>query len=205
MTSKRIALLVSLCLMLASAVAEAGRPRGTHVLDTQLVLLPYLEQDTIYKVTLARNAAGQALLVDQSLATPIRVTPIGFTPPIGSNKGSFAVTPESSTWAAFASSQGIRVFELGDLQAPGPLAVVQRDAIPAGFDPQSAQLGIIAILIGLVAEPRPALFLDCFQGGCNKGGDEELVLGWNGQSFEPVELMEGEGIDGVYFFLGTRP
>src|SRR5262245_46955374 len=208
MNSRRLALITSLCLAVASTAPEAGRPRSLQVLDTDFHILPFIEQDNLYRLTYLRGGAGQALLLDQAGGSAPRLTPLGFTPPIGSNKGSYTVTPEDSTWAAFASSEGIRVFELGDLEAPGPLAPAQRDAIAIGdLDPGSVQMGIIAILIGVVAEPRPALFIACFQGGCSKGdvGGEELVLGWNGRSFEPVSLMEGEGIDGVYFFLGTRP
>jgi hypothetical protein len=48
-----------------------------------------------------------------------------------------------------------------------------------------------------VVEERPAVFVDCFQGGCSKG-DDRLVFGWNGRSFEPAHLMED---DGIYFFF----
>jgi hypothetical protein len=190
-----------LSLALASGPADAGRARGPEVLDADVYLLPFIEQDNLYRLTYLRGAAGQALLLDQSDASPARVTPLGFTPPIGSNKGSYTVTPDDSTWAAFASSRGIRVYELGDLEAPGPLDPIERDAIATGdgFDPGSVHMGIIAILIGQVVEPRPALFLDCFQGGCKKD-DGALVLGWNGRSFEPVALLESEGIDGTFFF-----
>ena len=53
---------------------------------------------------------------------PVRRTPLGFTPPIGSNKGSFVGTPDGHVWAAFASTNGIRLFDLGDLsrRAAGP-------------------------------------------------------------------------------------
>jgi hypothetical protein len=187
--SNRIALFASLCLVLASAAAQAGRPRGIEILDTDSVsLLPYIEQENLYKLTYFRDATGAAMLLDASASSPLRVTPLGFTPPIGSNKGSYTATPEGTVWAAFASSFGVRVFDLGDVTKPGPLAPVEVDrlAMSAGVRPESVQMGIIAILIGLVVEPRPGLSV-CFQGGCTRWG-------WDGAQFAPVWLHEEEGI-----------
>jgi hypothetical protein len=161
-----------------------------QVLDTDFLMLPYIEQENVYRVSLARSAGGQALLVDQSLATPMRVTPLGFTPPIGSNKGSYTATPDGSVWGAFSSAQGVRVYDLGDLEQPGPLApeLLQAEPMGAGFDPGSVQMGIIAILIGLLAEPTPAIsFADVADGTSNT-----LMFGWDGDSFEAVAPV-GDG------------
>jgi len=181
-------------LALANAPAEAGRPRGITVLDADTLVLPYIEQDDRFDLYYARGSSGGALLLDGRPGDPLRATPLGFTAPLGSDKGSYTATPEGSAWAAFASPQGVRVFELGDLAAEGPLDPAPRDAIAmeAGFDPDSVSMGIIAILIGLVAEPRPALFVDCSTDGCG-GFRGELVLGWDGAAFEPVKLLGEEG------------
>lgn len=55
-----------------------------------------------------------------------------------------------------SSEQGTRVYDPGDLEQPGPLASVlmQASAMPAGFHPRSTHMTIIAILIGLLTEPR---------------------------------------------------
>jgi hypothetical protein len=188
MTRIRLALLACITLLLASATAEAGRPRGLQILDTDLLVLPYIEQQPIYKLTYARAPGGEATLVDQSLASPERRTPLGFTPPIGSDKGSYTATPGDTVWAAFASTQGIRVYDLGDLAASGPLAPSLVDVIPAvgAYDPGSVSMGIIAILIGLVVEERPALSIS--------DGTSNTMLGFDGERFRRVELMGEESI-----------
>ena len=192
MNRSTFVLLASLWLLFTGTTAEAGRPRGMQVLDSDFVLLPYIEQDDLFRVTYLRGGGSgdQALLLDESDTSPMRVTPLGFTAPLGSGMGSYTATPDGSTWAAFSSTQGIRVYDLGDLEQPGPLTPVLLQAAPmgAGFDPGSAQLGIIAILIGAVTEPSPALFLTSVRDGTSS----LLVLGWNGNSFEAVEEL-GDG------------
>ena len=47
-------------------------------------------------------------------------------------------------------------------------------------------MGIIAILIGFQAEPRPAVFY--VQDG------KTVVLGFDGTEFRPVGILDGEGI-----------
>jgi hypothetical protein len=188
---KRFTSLVITAVVLAiAAPAQAGRPRGIQVLDSDTLLLPYIEQENLYRLTYFRSAAGTVMLLDESDATPLRVTPLGFTPPIGSNKGSYTATPDDTVWAAFSSPQRIRVYDLGDISKPGLLSPGLVDAIgaPSGYDPNETQLGIIAILIGLVAEPRPAVFI----AGATDGTSNTLALGWSGASFEPV-VENGDG------------
>ncbi|RIL04007.1 MAG: hypothetical protein DCC71_14365 [Proteobacteria bacterium] len=125
-----LALFPCVVLLFASAPAEAGRPRGAQVLDRDAVAL--MPEEPIWYFTLLRGADGGALLLDQSDATPLRATPLGFTPASGAHEA-------------------------------------------------------IAILIGLVVRPTPALFVDCFQGGRSRGG----VWAWNGASFEPARFDDG--------------
>ena len=190
MTRSHLALFAITAALLASAPAEAGRPRGMQVLDRDPLILPYIEQDAVYEqyqLTYMRGSDGRALLLDQSDASPLRVTPLGFTPPIGANAGSYTVTPDGSVWGAFSSTHGIRVYDLGDLAQPGPLAPVllQAEALPAGIDPSATQMGIIAILIGLLVEPTPSLRI-------TDGTSNTILFGWTGTSFEPVlEIADG--------------
>jgi hypothetical protein len=82
--------------------------------------------------------------------------------------------------------------DLGDLSVPGPLAPVVLDSITvgAGFEPASTRMGIIAILIGLLAEPRPAVYY--------VQDDKTVVLGFDGTAFRPVALLPGG--DGIFVF-----
>jgi len=190
MTRFHVALFAITAALLASAPAEAGRPRGAQVLDRDTLILPYLEQDNLYKqyqLTYLRGADGRALLLDQSDSSPLRVTPLGFTPPIGANAASYTVTPDGSVWGAFSSTHGIRVYDLGDVEQTGPLApsLLQAEALPAGIDPSATQMGIIAILIGLLVEPTPSLRI-------TDGTSNTILFGWTGTSFEPVlEIADG--------------
>jgi hypothetical protein len=136
---------------------------------------------------------------------PVRRTPLGFTPPIGSNKGSFTVSPTGTVWAAVASADGIRLFDLGDLTATGPLQPVQLGfvgfGVDTGWEGTSARLGIIAILIGIVAEPVPTISY--------QSGDQLVLLAFDGTRLREVRrqtlpagaqgLMEDEGI--FYYLL----
>src|SRR5262245_33005254 len=87
-------------------------------------------------LALAGRAGGEVVLVDFDVAGgAVRRTPLGFTPPIGSNKGSFVGTSDGHVWAAFASTGVIRLFDLGDLSATGPLQpVVKQTLSVAGLD-----------------------------------------------------------------------
>jgi len=188
MNSNRIALCASLCLVLASAAAEAGRPRGMQVLDRDVLSL--MPEDHVFYLTLVRSAGGQVMLMDESDTSPLRLTPLGFSYPTGSTLGSYTETPDGPVWAAFSSGQGVRVYDLGDLEQPGPLtpALLQAEPMGSGFDPRSVQMGIIAICIGVVAEPTPAVSFTAVQDGTSN----TLTFGWDGDSFEPV-VEVGDG------------
>lgn len=151
---------------------------GAVLLDASHVLLP---GGQIRVLALSTRSGGEVIVADYDVAGgPVRRTPLGFTPPIGSNKGSFVAASDGSVWGAFASTNGIRLFDLGDLSATGPLAPVQKGVIAggAGFEPESTHLGIIAILIGLMAQPAPAVSY--------QRGDEVIVSVLEGGVFRTV-------------------
>jgi hypothetical protein len=179
---------------------DPGEPAGTTVLlDASHVLLPRTNQ--IHVLALLQRASGEAVLLDyDSAGGPVRRTPLGFIAPIGSNKGSFIGSPTGSVWAAFASAEGIRLYDLGDLSIPGPLQPVQRGmrSMGDGFRPESTRLGIIAILIGLVTTPVPAV---TYQYALDLGVD----TGWEGTSARTVARIPAGALgvataEGVYVF-----
>lgn len=179
MTRSHFALFAVLGAVLASAPAEAGRPRGMQVLDSDTVFL--MPEEPIWYLTLLRSRSGSLFVMDQSSESALRVTPLGFQYPTGSTWGSYTQTPYGSLWAALSSEQGVRVYDLGDVREPGTLAPVllEQEQATDGFDPRQTQMGIIAILIGLTAEPRPALFIA-------DGTSNTVMFGWDGDSFEAV-------------------
>jgi hypothetical protein len=184
-------------------VLDPSEPAGSTVLqDAGHVVLPRGAQ---YRgLALMTRAGGEVVVADFDFAGgPVRRTPLGFTPPIGSNKGSFTVSPAGSVWAAITSPDGVRLFDLGDLSATGALQPVQLAMIgvETGWEGTSARMGIIAILIGLVAEPAPAVSFQT--------GNELVTLVLDGTRFREVRrqalpagaqgLIEEEGI--FYYLL----
>lgn len=181
---------------------DPGEPSGTTVLlDAGHVLVPGTGQWR--GLAVVRRGSGEAVLVDFDFTGgPVRRTPLGFTPPIGSNKGSFVGSPDGHVWAAFASTGGVRLFDLGDLSASGPLEPVQTAALAVGpgFDPRSTHLGIIAILIGLLAQPAPSLSYQV--------GDELFLSAFDGSGFRLLARQEipagASGLmadGGLYFYV----
>ena len=181
---------------------DPAEPAGSTVLlDAGHVLVPGTGPPR--GLVLVRRASGEAVLVDFDFAGgPVRRTPLGYTPPIGSNKGSFVGSPDGRVWASLASPGGIRLFDLGDISAPGALQPVPAGtlAVGAGFDPRSTHLGIIAILIGLVAQPQPSLSYQV--------GDELFLSAFDGAAFRPLGRQTipagASGLmqeDSVYFFI----
>jgi hypothetical protein len=141
--------------------------------------------------------------------------PDGFTPPIGSNKGSIVGSAGGRKWAAVPAADGLRLYDLGEIDAPRPVAPRHVATLPAveAFRPDRAPAGIIAVLIGLRGGPAPAivpgivlhsgrgelLLYALAPGGGDPGmgaqipggGDPGILLG-------PIQgLMEDEGI---YYF-----
>lgn len=179
---------------------DPGHPDSVLV-DASHVYLP--RTGAFRGLALVRRTSGELVLADYELAsTPVRRTSLGFTPPIGSNKGSFTVAPDGHVWAALASANAIRLLDLGDLTATGPLAPVQSSSLMpgAGFDPESTRVGIIAILIGLMTQPKPVV---SYQSGGElvrrvlDGGDLTL-LDKQDIPQDALGLIEEEGI---FFYL----
>jgi hypothetical protein len=183
---------------LACALFVAEGPRASaqvvpqQVLDRDFELLPFIEQDNLFAMTLVRRASGAVVLMDRTDGRPWRATPLGFTFPTGATLGSYTSSEDRHAYGAFSREGLIRVVDLGDLSVPGPLAPEVLDSIQvgAGFDPSSTRMGIIAILIGLLTEHVPAVFY--FQDG------NTIVLGFDGTEFRPVGFLEEEGI---FYFL----
>ena len=75
---------------------------------------------------------------------------------------------------------GIELYRLGDISVPGPLPALRVDAYAVGsqFEPESVQLGIIAILIGLYREPVPLISIT--------DGTSNTLLFWNGSRLLPL-------------------
>ena len=130
---------------------------GATLVDAALVVFP---GDKTRAVAFLRRSSGEVSLVDFDLAGgAVRRTPLGFTPPIGSNKGSFTAAPDGSLVAALAYAGGVRLMTFYDLlisSVVAPSAPVTVN-LGGGWDPTSVRVGIIAILIGLYAQPVPAL------------------------------------------------
>jgi len=206
----RNSIALTFCLILAGGTAQAGRPR-LQVLDTDALLLPYVEQDALRQITTLRTASGEIVLADHGTSAPLRMTSLGTSIPCTSTWGSLAQDGTSNTllfaefvafdpafkggvFVALSTKDGACVYSLGDLAAPGPLAPKALDSIAAspGFDPGSTRMGIIAVLIGLLVDPHvPAVF--------TVEGGQTVVRAWDGHAFRPVHLIEEEGI-GIWAF-----
>jgi hypothetical protein len=130
---------------------------GAVLVDAAHLYLP--RTAALRGLVLVRRPSGELVLADFDFGTtPVRSTSLGFTAPIGSNKGSFTVAPDGHVWAALASTSSIRLLDLGDLTSMQPLAPVQASSLAAqDFDVESTRVGIIAILIGLMTQPKPVV------------------------------------------------
>jgi len=148
-------------LLLALLVPAAHAALQAQVQDHDTLALPSSAAGP-YDLMTVRSASGQLLLVDQSAISSPRDTALGITVPAGVTAASFAASANGNVYAAFATAGGAYLFDLGDLAQSGPLHPVQLGSVAAaaGFDPQSVQVGIIAILIGLLVDPSaPALYV----------------------------------------------
>lgn len=170
---------------------------GASLIDAALVAFP---GDKTRAVAFLRRSSGEAALVDYDLAGgPVRRTPLGFTPPIGSNKGSFTAAPDGSLVTALAHPGGAVVVTFEDLLVSSAVtpSAPQLVNLGVGWEPRSARVGIIAILIGLLTQPVPAL---SFQDGndivlraLDGGAGREVAR----QTLPPQAsgLIESEGIN----------
>jgi hypothetical protein len=183
---------LALSFFFAGGPPAAAAPLGQRVIHRDFALLPYIEQDQLFALTLVRKLSGAMLLLDSTDGRPQRTTPLGYVYPTGLTWGSYTSSADRHVYGAFSRTGMIRVVDLGDLSVPGPLAPVVLDSIElgTGFNPASTRTGIIAVLIGLLTEQVPAVFF--VENGQTK------VLGFDGTEFRPVGLIEDEGI---WFFL----
>ena len=152
---------------------------------------------------LLRRTSGEVVLVDYDFAGgPVRRTPLGFVAPIGSNKGSVVANGDGHLTVAVASAIRIDFTDLliSSFAPAGP----PRTLTPGeGFRPESTRLGIIAILIGLITKPAPAVSYQV--------EDELRVDVLDGNGFRTVArqtipadasgLMEPEGLFEFYYLL----
>jgi hypothetical protein len=147
-----------------------------------------------------RRSSGEAVLVDFDVAGgAVRRTPLGFTPPLGSDKGSVVGTPDGGAFASFESEGRIRIIGFEDIMVsvlqPVPKGTL---SLGSGFVPGSTRLGIIAILIGLLTQPTPAISYQV--------GDEVVLVVPEGAGFRTVARQtvpaEASGLmetDGIWF------
>jgi hypothetical protein len=191
---------------LPSLVRTITLSPGASLLSAGHVVLP--ATDEVRGVAFVREASGAVVLLDYEYNTGAvpRRTSLGLSAPLGSTRGSVVAAADGRAWATFASSDGIRLFELGDLSGPGPLAptLLASAAVTATFNPTlTLRAGIIAVLIGLVAEPRPFV---SFQ-----DGDTLRLLVHDGGELRPVAeqvLPPGtQGLlcdDGLFYFFKSE-
>jgi hypothetical protein len=186
--------------LVRSIVVDPADPTG-HTIDAALVAFP---GEKTRAVAVQRRSSGEVVLVDFDLAGgPVRRTPLDYTPPIGSNKGSFTATADGSLVTALAHPGGGLVvtfedFLISSALAPRASLIIN---LSGGWDPTSVRVGIIAILIGLRAQPVPALSYQV--------GDELVLRALDGAAGREVSrvtipaqasgFMEEEGIS--YYFL----
>lgn len=187
-TAARVAVLLAVSL----AGLPAAHAQTAQVVDRDFAWLPSLSPDHLFSLTLLRAQSGAALLLDASDGNAPRLTPLGLTMPGASTWGSFTASADRHAYGAIASAAVIRVVDLGDLSAPGPLSPVVLDSIAVGpgFDPSSTRMGIIAILIGFQTQDVPAVFF--VQGG------RTVVQAFDGERFRPAGIIYG---DGLWYFL----
>jgi len=181
---------IALCLLLASAPAQAARARR-QLLDVDALAIP--AQGVTAELRLYRTESLTILLENTMVSgltgqptAPPRVAPLGFSIPTGPAFGSYAADDDGIVYCAVSTEAGVRVLRLGDLGAPEPLAPVELESFHAGdgFVPASTQMHIIAILIdaGLVTETQPAFSVTSFVDGTSN----TITFAWTGTHFEQV-------------------
>jgi hypothetical protein len=185
---------IALCLLLASAPAHAARARR-QLLDLDALGIP--AHGVTAELRLVRTESYTIILTDilvESLTgqptTQPRTTPLGFSLPTGPAFGSYAADGDGVVYCAVSAEAGVRIFQLGDLTVPGPLAPVELESFRAGdgFVPASTQMNIIAILIDGLVERRPAFSVTSFVDGTSN----TITFAWSGSSFEKV-VPVGDG------------
>src|SRR4029450_5697055 len=135
-------LLVVFALALASAPADAARPRPLQVVDHDEITIETKTGDMLFQLTTLRAPAGQMLLMDQSASTPARVTPLGLTFPPDSTWGSLAADDDGTLYIALCTPSGGEVVSADSFVLQGPLAVEHLGSISMeGLAPRPRGLG----------------------------------------------------------------
>jgi hypothetical protein len=178
-------------------------PGGTTLVHADHVVL---STGAPWGVLLVREPSSAIVLVTFDFAGgTVRRAPLGITAPLGSTKGSVVATGTGGVWLAVASATGVRSFYIDET---GILFLALQEATQMESrrfltvaNPRSVHLGIIAVLIGLAAEPVPTLSL--------QEGDELKLFVLEGDEFRLAAqqalppaasgLMAEDGI--FYFFL----
>jgi hypothetical protein len=153
---------------------------------------------------LLRRATGELVLVDYDfVGGPVRRTVLALTAPLGSTKGSIVAGPDGHASVVVASAMRITIYDAlitsFVVQVGPPRTII----VGEGFRPESTRLGIIAILIGLLTQPAPAVSYQV--------GDELRVDAFDGTGFRTVArqaipadasgFMEPEGLFEFFFLL----
>lgn len=194
-----------------AATGELTRPSSlrTVVLDlAEFVLLDaghfVMPDGTPRAWALVRRASGELVLVDYDFAgSPVRRTPLGFTAPLGSNKGSVVAGPDGHLSIVVSSAMRITIYDALITSYLVPVGPGRTLDLGEGFRPESTRVGIIAILIGLMTRPAPAISYQV--------GDELRVDVLDGNTFRTVArqsippdasgFMDPEGLFQFFYLL----
>jgi hypothetical protein len=183
--------------------AVALGPAGTTLVHAGHVML---STGAPWGVAVVREPSGAIFVVTFDFAGgTARRAPLGFTAPLGSNKGSVVATGTGDVWLVVSERTGVRSFYIDET---GILFLALQEATQmesrkflTAVDPRGVHLGIIAILIGFTAQPVPTLSL--------QEGDELKLFALQGDEFRLVAqqalppgtsaLMADDAL--FYFFL----
>lgn len=153
---------------------------------------------------IALTSSGDVVGYAHSMGGFVDLLVSSYTPPIGSNKGSFTIGSDGHGWATFPSSDSLYLYSLGHLDSHDPLdpELVATLSVGADYRPGSARLGIIAILIGLVVTEVPTVSYQV--------GNELVQVAWDGTKFKNLSRQAipsgSSGLtmeEGIYWYANT--
>ena len=181
----RTALLLPL--LAAGLLSAPAQASGSTFKDLLVSSFHWSESQTGTRSSFAlgKDTAGRLILQDRSGSGALRQTRLSASVALGFPSGRVLVGPDQVAWLVLSSREaGIELYRLGDVSAPGSLQALRvgAHAVGSGFDPESVQLGIIAILIGLFREPVPTIsYVD---------GTSNTLMYWNGVYLLPFIEQE---------------